>query len=169
MFGYGFACTIFADQLSDRPENRHIPEQVRSAARQLPGACDLIVAVIMDTTGRQWWAITDRYRTELAPVRIHIPTVSPDQWRLPGTFDASLWTAALALDEGNTHTCYECGKHRGGVCNSAATPPRRSLIGHGGVQVPQRPVPSVFGDRALVEHLALFRQVPNSYFVEATG
>ncbi|MEU1985233.1 hypothetical protein [Nocardia sp. NPDC019395] len=101
MFGFGFVFLVFADQLDDRPENRHIPEQVRVAARQLPGADDLIVAVVMDAAGRQWWAVADRYLTELDPVRVHIPAVRPDRWRLPGTLDASLWTAALALDETN--------------------------------------------------------------------
>ncbi|MFI5720979.1 hypothetical protein [Nocardia sp. NPDC051750] len=100
-FGFGFVFPVFADQLADRPENRHIPEQVRRAARQLPGVGDLIVAVVMDATGRQWWAVADRNLIELDPVRIRVAATPPDQWQLPGTLDASLWTAALALDETN--------------------------------------------------------------------
>ncbi|WP_280406924.1 hypothetical protein, partial [Nocardia carnea] len=45
IFGFGFVFMVFADQLTDQPENRHIPDQVRVAARQLPGVDDLIVAV----------------------------------------------------------------------------------------------------------------------------
>lgn len=100
-FGFGFIFPVFTDQLADRPENRHIPEQVRRAAQQLPELGDVMVAVVMDATGRQWWAIADLHLIELDPVRIHVPATPPDQWQLPDTFDASLWTAALALDEAN--------------------------------------------------------------------
>ncbi|NUP25549.1 MAG: hypothetical protein HOQ36_05820 [Nocardia sp.] len=101
MFGFGLVFVVFADQLADRPENRHIPAQVRVAAGQLPGSDDLIVAAIMDATGRQWWAVVGRYLTELDPVRIHFPATPPEQWRIGVALDVSLWTAALALDEAN--------------------------------------------------------------------
>ncbi|GGL32407.1 hypothetical protein [Nocardia jinanensis] len=101
MFGFGLVFVVFADQLADRPENRHIPEQVRAAAEQLPGESDLIVAAIIDATGRQWWAVVGRYLTELEPVRIHLPATPPNQWRITPALDVSLWTAALALDEAN--------------------------------------------------------------------
>lgn len=101
MFGFGFVFVVFADQLDDREENRHIPAQVRAAAEQLPGIDDLIVAVTIDATGRQWWAVVPRHLTDLDPVRIHLPATPPEDWRLPETLDASLWTAALALDKSN--------------------------------------------------------------------
>ncbi|WP_040837053.1 hypothetical protein [Nocardia brevicatena] len=101
MFGFGFVFVVFADQLDDRVENRHIPAQVRAAAEQLPGIDDLIVAVTIDATGRQWWAVVPRHLTDLEPVRIYIPATPPEEWRLPETLDASLWTAALALDASN--------------------------------------------------------------------
>lgn len=101
MFGFGLVFVVFADQLTDRPENRHIPEQVRSAAERLPGADDLIVAAIADARGRQWWAVVGRYLRELGPVRIHLPATTPDRWRITAGLDVSLWTAALALDDAN--------------------------------------------------------------------
>ncbi|WP_328391468.1 hypothetical protein [Nocardia sp. NBC_00416] len=101
MFGFGFVFVVFADQLDDRDENRHIPAQVRSAAARLPGVDDVIVAVVIDATGRQWWAVVGRHLIELDPVRIHIPATAPESWRIPETLDASLWAAALALDEAN--------------------------------------------------------------------
>lgn len=101
MFGFGFVFAVFPDQLTDRPTNQHIPEQVRVAARRLPCSAELLVAVVMDATGRQWWAITERYLLEFDPVRIHVPAKPPAEWRLPATLDASLWTAAVALDETN--------------------------------------------------------------------
>ncbi|WP_327148128.1 hypothetical protein [Nocardia sp. NBC_01329] len=101
IFGFGLVFVVFADQLADRPENRHIPDVVRAAAGQLPGEDDLIVAAIVDATGRQWWAVVGRHLTELDPVRIHIPANAPDEWRVTGALDSSLWTAALALDEAN--------------------------------------------------------------------
>ncbi|WP_280421108.1 hypothetical protein [Nocardia carnea] len=114
MFGFGLVFGVCGDQLEDRVETRHIPEPVRVAARQLPGAGDLVVAVVMDATGRQWWAIADRYLIELDPVRIHVPAAAPAEWRLPGTLDASLWTAALALDEANHPYLLRCrGAGRG--------------------------------------------------------
>ncbi|MGW5384213.1 hypothetical protein [Nocardia sp. NPDC003963] len=101
MFGFGLVFVVFADQLTDGPANGHIPEQVRVAAGQLPGADDLIVAAIADATGRQWWAVVGRHLTELDPVRIHIPAAPPGEWRIGTALDTSLWTAALALDEAN--------------------------------------------------------------------
>lgn len=101
MFGFGLVFVVLADQLTDRPENRHIPEQVRAAAEQLPGADDLIVAVIADAAGRQWWAVVGRHLPELDPVRIHLPATPPHRWRITAALDASLWTAALALDDAN--------------------------------------------------------------------
>lgn len=101
MFGFGFVFAVYADQLDERVENRHIPEQVRVAGRRLPEAEELIVAVVMDARGRQWWAVADRHFVVLDPVRIHVPAQPPEQWRVPGTLDASLWTAALALDDRN--------------------------------------------------------------------
>ncbi|NKY58508.1 hypothetical protein [Nocardia flavorosea] len=106
MFGFGLVFVVCADQLEERAENRHIPEQVRVAGRQLPGVSDLIVAVVMDAAGRQWWAVADRYLLELDPVRIHVPATA--EWRIPGTLDASLWTAALALDETNHPYLLRC-------------------------------------------------------------
>ncbi|WP_328391925.1 hypothetical protein [Nocardia sp. NBC_00416] len=99
MFGFGLVFVVFADQLTDRPENRHIPERVRVAADQLPGVDDLLVAVVIDARGRQWWAVASRHLSELDPVRMHVPATPPERWRIPETFDASLWTAALALDD----------------------------------------------------------------------
>lgn len=32
---------------------------------------------------------------------LRFPAVAPQDWRLPESLDASLWTAALALDESN--------------------------------------------------------------------
>ena len=108
MFGFGLVFVVCGDQLEDRVENRHIPEPVRVAARQLPGAGDLRVAVVMDATGRQWWAVAARYLIELEPVRIHVPAVARAEWRIPATLDASLWTAALALDETNHPHLLRC-------------------------------------------------------------
>ncbi|MEU4313037.1 hypothetical protein [Nocardia sp. NPDC024068] len=101
MFGFGLVFVVCADQLTDGAENRHIPDRVRLAAGQLPGAGDVIVAVVADATGRQWWAVVDRYLLELDPVRIHVPAVAPGEWSLPESVDASLLTAALALDAAN--------------------------------------------------------------------
>ncbi|MFI1460313.1 hypothetical protein [Nocardia carnea] len=101
MFGFGLVFAVFADQLADRPENRHIPELVRAAADQLPGIDDLVVAVVIDARGRQWWAVAGRHLPELDPVRIRVAASPPEQWRIPKSFDASLWTAALALDATN--------------------------------------------------------------------
>ncbi|WP_040791526.1 hypothetical protein [Nocardia paucivorans] len=101
MFGFGFAFVVFADQLDDREENGHIPSQVRAAAEQLPGADDLIAAVTIDATGRQWWAVVPRHLPGLDPIRLHFPATPPEHWRIPDTLDASLWTAALALDKSN--------------------------------------------------------------------
>ncbi|WP_327147826.1 hypothetical protein [Nocardia sp. NBC_01329] len=101
MFGFGLVFVVFADQLRDRPENRHIPERVRVAAEQLPGIDDLLVAVVIDARGRQWWAVAARHLPDLDPVRIHTPATRPENWCIPKTLDASLWTAALALDDAN--------------------------------------------------------------------
>lgn len=101
MFGFGFVFVVFADQLDDRAENGHIPPQVRTAAGELPGTDDLIAAVTIDATGRQWWAVVPRHLPDLDPVRLHIPATPPEEWRIPETLDASLWTAALALDKSN--------------------------------------------------------------------
>ncbi|MGW5384962.1 hypothetical protein [Nocardia sp. NPDC003963] len=102
MFGFGLVFVVFSDQLADRPENGHIPEQVRVAAERLPGLDDdVLVAVVIDARGRQWWAVAARHLPELDPIRIHIPATTPELWRIPGTLDASLWTAALALDDIN--------------------------------------------------------------------
>ncbi|WP_459549578.1 hypothetical protein [Nocardia sp. X0981] len=101
MFGFGLVFVVCADQLDDRAENRHIPAPVRTAADRLPGAGDLIAAVVVDAMGRQWWAVVNRHLTELDPVRIHIPAVPPERWRIPRTLEASVWTAAVALDEKN--------------------------------------------------------------------
>lgn len=101
MFGFGFVFVVFADQLDDREENGHIPSQIRTAAAQLPGADDLIAAVTIDATGRQWWAVVPRHLPDLDPIRLHIPATAPEHWRIPETLDASLWTAALALDKSN--------------------------------------------------------------------
>ncbi|MGW1741492.1 hypothetical protein ACWCPQ_22110 [Nocardia sp. NPDC001965] len=103
MFGFGFAFPVFADQLDSRARNRHIPEPVRIAAGRLPGSNDLIVAATIDATGRQWWAAIPQHMPELAPVLLRVPAVAPADWRLPESLDASLWTAALALDDAN-HT-----------------------------------------------------------------
>ena len=102
MFGFGFVFVVFADQVACRPENRHIPQQVRIAAAQLPVA-DLLVAVTMDAVSRQWWAVVPRHLPELEPVCLHVPAAAPEDWQLPDSLEASLWTAALALDESN-HT-----------------------------------------------------------------
>ncbi|WP_040837066.1 hypothetical protein [Nocardia brevicatena] len=101
MFGFGFVFVVFADQLDDREENGHIPPQIRTAAGELPGTDDLIAAVTIDATGRQWWAVVPRHLPDLDPIRLHIPATPPEQWRIPETLDASLWTAALALDTSN--------------------------------------------------------------------
>lgn len=101
MFGFGLVFVVFADQLADRRENRHIPGRVRGAAEQLPGVDDLLVAVVIDARGRQWGAVVGRHLAELEPVRIHVPATAPECWRIPETLDASLWTAAIALDESN--------------------------------------------------------------------
>lgn len=101
MFGFGLVFVVFADQLGNRPENQHIPEQVRSGVEQLPGADDLVVAVVIDARGRQWWAVAARYLRELDPIRIYVAATPPERWRLPETLDASLWAAALALDDSN--------------------------------------------------------------------
>ncbi|MFI6312176.1 hypothetical protein ACIBEK_18900 [Nocardia fusca] len=103
VFGFGFVFAVFADQLDDRAENRHIPPQVRTAAQRLPGAGDLVAAATIDATGRQWWAVVPRHVPGLEPVLLRIPATAPTDWQLPGSLDASLWTAALALDDAN-HT-----------------------------------------------------------------
>jgi hypothetical protein len=101
MFGFGFTFPVFSDQLDDRPRNRHIPVPVRTAAEQLPTADDLIAAVTIDATGRQWWAVVPRHMPGLDPILLHLPATAPEHWRIPESLDASLWTAALALDAGN--------------------------------------------------------------------
>ncbi|NUP26486.1 MAG: hypothetical protein HOQ44_07290 [Nocardia sp.] len=101
MFGFGFTFPVFADQLDSRARNRHIPEPVRIAAERLPTVDDLIVAATIDATGRQWWAVVPRHMPELAPILLRVPAVAPADWRLPGSLEASLWTAALALDDAN--------------------------------------------------------------------
>ncbi|MEV3963481.1 hypothetical protein AB0M34_21750 [Nocardia sp. NPDC050193] len=101
MFGFGFAFPVFADQLDSGPGNRHIPEPVRIAAEQLPAFDDLLVAATIDATGRQCWAVVPRHVPELEPVLLRFPASDPTHWRLPGSLEASLWTAALALDESN--------------------------------------------------------------------
>lgn len=101
MFGFGFAFPVFADQLDARACNRHIPAPVRTAAGQLPAADDLIAAATIDATGRQWWAVAPRHVPGLEPVLLRLPAVPAEDWRLPESLDASLWTAALALDESN--------------------------------------------------------------------
>ncbi|MGW0179105.1 hypothetical protein [Nocardia sp. NPDC003345] len=101
MFGFGLVFVVAADQLTDRPENRHIPRRIRTAARRLPGPDDLLTTIVIDAHGRQWWAVTSRHLPELEPVRIRVPAAPPERWRIPETLDASLWTAALALDDAN--------------------------------------------------------------------
>lgn len=101
MFGFGLVFVVAADQLTDRPENRHIPPRLRSAALQLPGPDDLLTAIMIDARGRQWWAVAGRHLPGIEPVRIQVPAAPPAQWRIPETLDASLWTAALALDDAN--------------------------------------------------------------------
>ncbi|WP_084481703.1 hypothetical protein [Nocardia grenadensis] len=88
-------------ELTHRPENRHIPEQVRVAVGQLPGSDDVIAAAIADARGRQRWAVVGRHLRELGPVRIHLPATTPDRWHVTAGLDVSLWTAALALDDAN--------------------------------------------------------------------
>ncbi|MGI5216995.1 hypothetical protein [Nocardia sp. CA-290969] len=101
MFGFGFTFPVFADQLEDHPHNHHIPAPVRTAAAQLPAPGDLIAAVTIDATGRQWWSVIPRHMPGLDPILLRIPAVAPEHWRIPDSLDASLWTAALALDEAN--------------------------------------------------------------------
>lgn len=101
MFGFGFVFPVHADQLDSSADNRHIPAPVRTAAEQLPAAEDLIAAAIIDATGRQWWAVIPRHIPDLNPILLHLPATSPQDWRIPESLDASLWTAALALDEAN--------------------------------------------------------------------
>lgn len=101
MFGFGLVFVVSADQLIDKPENRHIPQRIRSTAGKLPGPDDLLTAIVIDARGRQWWAVASRHLPELDPVRIQVPATPPEQWRIPETLDASLWTAALALDHAN--------------------------------------------------------------------
>lgn len=101
MFGFGFVFPVFADQLDSGAQNRHIPQPVRSAAARLPAAADLIAAAIIDATGRQWWAVVPRHVPNLEPILLHLPATPPENWRIPEGLDASLWTAALALDDRN--------------------------------------------------------------------
>lgn len=101
MFGFGFVFPVFADQLDARARNRHIPAPVRLAAERLPAAEDLIAAATMDATGRQWWAVVPRHAPGLEPVLLRIAAVARADWRIPESLDASLWTAALALDDAN--------------------------------------------------------------------
>ncbi|WP_280433985.1 hypothetical protein [Nocardia carnea] len=101
MFGFGFVFPVFADQLDSGAGNHHIPEPVRTAAERLPAAEDLIAAATIDATGRQWWAVVPRHVPGLDPVLLHLPATPPENWRIPESLDASLWTAALALDENN--------------------------------------------------------------------
>lgn len=101
MFGFGFVFPVFADQLDSSVQNRHIPQPVRSAAERLPAAEDLIAAALIDATGRQWWAVVPRHVPNLEPVLLHLPATAPENWRIPESLDASLWTAALALDDRN--------------------------------------------------------------------
>ncbi|GGL35264.1 hypothetical protein [Nocardia jinanensis] len=101
LFGFGFVFPVFADQLDIHARNRHIPAPVRAAAERLPAVDDLIAAATIDATGRQWWAVVPQHLPELEPVLLRFPAVAPADWRLPESFDASLWTAALALDESN--------------------------------------------------------------------
>ncbi|WP_280365059.1 hypothetical protein [Nocardia wallacei] len=101
MFGFGLVFIVFADQLDGRDENRHIPAQIHTAAEQLPGADDLIAAVTIDATGRQWWAVVPRHLQDLEPVRIHVPSAPREDWQIPDNITAWLWMAALALDQSN--------------------------------------------------------------------
>ncbi|MEU1982208.1 hypothetical protein [Nocardia sp. NPDC019395] len=101
MFGFGFTFPVFSDQLDDLPRNRHIPAPVRAAAEQLPTAYDLIAAVTIDATGRQWWAVVPRQMPGLDPILLRLPATPSENWRIPESLDASLWTAALALDDDN--------------------------------------------------------------------
>lgn len=101
MFGFGFVFPVFADQLEHDPRNRHIPEPVRIAARRLPPVDVLLAAAVVDATGRQWWAAMPCHPIGHAPVVLRLPALAPGEWRLPESLDASLWTAALALDDAN--------------------------------------------------------------------
>lgn len=101
IFGFGFAFPVFADQLDISARNRHIPAPVRAAAERLPAVDDLIAAATIDATGRQWWAVIPQHLPGLEPVLLRFPAIAPQDWRLPESLDASLWTAALALDESN--------------------------------------------------------------------
>ncbi|NKY60059.1 hypothetical protein [Nocardia flavorosea] len=108
MFGFGFVFPVFADQLDSSAQNRHIPQSVRSAAERLPAVEDLIAAVIIDATGRQWWAVAPRHVPNLGPILLHLPATAPENWRIPESLDASLWTAALALDDTTMQHCCVC-------------------------------------------------------------
>lgn len=112
MFGFGFVFPVFADQLDSSARNRHIPTPVRSAAERLPAAEDLIAAAIIDATGRQWWAVTPRHVPDLDPILLHLPATHSEDWRIPESLDASLWTAALALDENNHAALLRLGTTR---------------------------------------------------------
>lgn len=101
MFGFGFAFPVSADQLDPVARNRHIPAPVRAAAEQLPAATDLVAAVTIDATGRQWWAVVPRHIPGLEPILLRIPAAPREHWQIPESLDASLWTAALALDDAN--------------------------------------------------------------------
>lgn len=100
MFGLGFVFLVFADQLDSRATARHIPAPVRTAAARLPTGSDLLAAATIDATGRQWWAVRP-HRCRTDPILLRYPAVAPGDLRLPESIDASLWTAALALDDAN--------------------------------------------------------------------
>ncbi|MFI9532917.1 hypothetical protein ACIG56_06705 [Nocardia fusca] len=100
MFGLGFVFLVFADQLDSRGTARHIPAPVRTAAARLPAGSDVLAAATIDATGRQWWAVRPHH-CEADPIVLRYPAVAPSDWRLPESIDASLWTAALALDDAN--------------------------------------------------------------------
>ncbi|MGW4068161.1 hypothetical protein [Nocardia grenadensis] len=100
MFGFGFVFLVFADQLDSRDAARHIPAPVRTAAARLPAGPDMLAAATIDAAGRQWWAVRP-HQCAADPVLLRYPAVAPPDWRLPESIDASLWTAALALDAAN--------------------------------------------------------------------
>ncbi|MEU4315596.1 hypothetical protein [Nocardia sp. NPDC024068] len=101
MFGFGFVFPVFADQLDSRADNSHIPAPVHTAAARLAAPSDLIAAATIDAAGRQWWAVLPRHLPGFAPILLRFPAVAPQDWRLPESLHASLWTAALALDVTN--------------------------------------------------------------------
>lgn len=101
MFGFGFVFPVFADQLDSRGTNSHIPAPVRTAAARLTVPSDVIAAATIDATGRQWWSVLPRHLPGFAPILLRLPAIAPRHWELPESLHASLWTAALALDDAN--------------------------------------------------------------------